>query len=156
MLILRMLSASCLKMRKYNVDYRLWALLSAISAGATALLAKKGVEDVPAHLALAVRVFFILVISVGVAIITRQTGLASLTKRTWLFLFLSAVVTGLSWLCYFQALKHGPITRVAPIDKLSFIVAMILGFVFLGEKVTPQLVCGAVLIVAGVLVTLIK
>ena len=138
------------------MDYRLWALLSAVFAGATALLATKGVEDVPTNLALAVRVFFILLISIGIAVSTRQTGLASLSRRAWVFLFLSAVATGLSWLFYFRTLKTGPISRVAPIDKLSFIVAMILGFLFLGEKVTPQLLGGAALIVAGVLLTLVK
>ncbi len=138
------------------MDYRLWALLSALAAGATALLAKKGVEEVPTNLALAIRVAFILVVAVGIAIATKQTGVASLSRRAWLFLFLSALATGLSWLCYFRALKLGPVSRVAPIDKLSFVVAMFLGALFLGEKVTPQLLGGAALIVAGVLLTLIR
>lgn len=137
------------------MDYRIWALLSAISAGATALLAKKGVEEVPTNLALAVRVFLILLIAVGIAIGTKQTSIAALSKDAWLYLFLSAIATGLSWLFYFRALKMGPVSKVAPIDKLSFVVAMILGITFLGEKPTPKLVGGAILIVIGVLVTLI-
>lgn len=137
------------------MDYRIWALLSALAAGATALLAKKGVEDVPSNLALAIRVFFILLISAGIAVGTKQTDLGSLSKNAWLFLFLSAVATGLSWLFYFRALKMGPVSKVAPIDKLSFVVAMTLGIAFLGEKATPKLLGGAALIVVGVLVTLL-
>ena len=137
-----------------GMDYRLWALLSALMAGATALLAKKGVEEVPTNLALAVRVAFILLISVGIAAATRQTGLAAISRRAWLFLFLSAVATGLSWLCYFRALKAGPVSKVAPIDKLSFVVAMALGSLFLGETVGPKVAAGAALIVVGVLLTL--
>lgn len=136
------------------MDYRIWALLSALAAGATALLAKKGVENVPSNLALAVRVAFILLISVGIAVATRQTDVGSLTRKAWLFLFLSAVATGLSWLFYFRAIKEGPISRVAPIDKLSFVVAMVLGILILGERVTLKLVAGAILIVVGVILTL--
>lgn len=136
------------------MDYRIWALLSAVAAGATALLAKKGVENVPTNLALAIRVAFILVISVGIAVATRQTDMGSLSRKTWLFLFLSAVATGLSWLFYFRALKDGPISKVAPIDKLSFVIAMALGVLVLGEKVSLKVVGGAVLIVAGVILTL--
>lgn len=137
------------------MDYRGWALLSALSAGATALLSKKGVEDVPSNLALAVRVAFILVIAVGIAAFTHQTGVANLSKRAWTYLFFSAIATGASWLCYFKALKMGPISKVAPIDKLSFVIAMALGIAFLGEKPTPKLILGAILIVIGVLVTLL-
>ena len=136
-------------------DFRIWALFSAVSAGATALLAKKGVEDVPTNLALAVRVFFILMISVAIAVGTKQTNVAALSKNAWQFLFLSAIATGLSWLFYFKALKMGPVSKVAPIDKRSFVVAMTLGIVFLGEKATPKLIGGAVLIVIGVLITIL-
>lgn len=137
------------------MDYRIWALLSAVSAGATALLAKKGVEDVPTNLALAVRVFFILIIAVGIAIGTKQTAVASLSKNAWLYLFLSAIATGLSWLFYFRALKLGPVSKVAPIDKLSFVIAMALGILVLGEKASPKLLGGAALIVVGVLITIL-
>ena len=138
------------------MNYKAWALVSALSAGATALLAKKGVEEVPTNLALAVRVFFILLIAIAIAFASGQTALFTISKRAWLYLFLSAVATGVSWLAYFRALKLGPISRVAPIDKLSFVVAMVLGILFLGEKTTPRLVGGAVLIIIGVLLTLGK
>lgn len=136
------------------MDFRIWALLSALAAGATAVLAKKGVEEVPANLALAIRVFFVLIISAALAFFTGQTDTATISKRAWGFLFLSAVGTGLSWLCYFRALKLGPVSQVAPIDKLSFVVAVLLGFLFLREPVTPKLVGGSALIVIGVVVTL--
>lgn len=136
------------------MDFRIWALLSAIFAGLTALLAKKGIENVPPNLAVAVRVAVVLVFAVGIAIATRQTKLAEISPRSYWFLIASGIATGASWLCYFRALHLGPVSQVAPIDKLSFVLAMVLGFVFLREKVTPQLIGGAGLIVAGVLLTL--
>ncbi len=138
------------------MDYRGWALLSALFAGFTALLSKKGLESVPSNLALAVRVVFILVISVAIAAATHQTQVAKLTLKQWALLGGSALATGASWLCYFRALKDGPVTAVAPIDKLSFVVAVVLGVVLLREKLTWNLGLGCVLIVCGVLVTLYK
>ena len=136
------------------MDYRIWALLSAIFAGVTAILAKKGVDGVPANTALMVRVAFVLVFSVGLAVATKQATLGNLSKTNWAFLAASAVATWLSWLCYFRALQSGDVARVAPIDKLSFVIAMILGIVILKEKVDAKLIAGGSLIVAGVLVTL--
>jgi transporter family protein len=136
------------------MDYRLWALGSAIFAGITAVLAKKGVEGVPSNLALAVRVAVVLVFAVAIALITNQADVRSVTQRQWTFLALSGVATGLSWLCYFRALKLGPVTKVAPIDKLSFVLAMILGVLFLKEKPAPNVWIGAAVIVVGVLITL--
>ncbi|HRJ26278.1 MAG TPA: EamA family transporter [Fimbriimonadaceae bacterium] len=136
------------------MDYRIWAILSAVFAGATAVLAKKGVEGVPSNLALAVRVAFVLAFSVGLALATKQGALQSLTKQNWLFLGLSAVATWLSWLCYFRALQGGDVARVAPIDKLSFVVAMVLGVLVLKEKVDAGLIVGSLLILIGVLITL--
>jgi transporter family protein len=137
------------------MDYRLWALVSAVFAALTAILAKKGVEGVPTNLALAVRVVVIVVFAVAIAVATKETNLGQLSPRNWIFLSLSAVATGASWLCYFRALQLGPVSGVAPIDKLSFVLAMILGFVVLKEKVTWSLVAGAGLIVSGVLLTLV-
>ena len=137
------------------MDYRVWALLSALFAGLTAILAKKGVEGVPANLALVVRVGFVLVFSVTLALGTRELALGGLSRQNWLFLGLSAIATWLSWLCYFRALQGGPVSRVAPIDKLSFVVAVVLGFLVLHEKPTLKVVGGAVLIVVGVIVTLL-
>jgi transporter family protein len=136
------------------MDYRAYAALSALFAGATAVLSKKGVEGVPTNLALAVRVSFVVLFAWGMAVITRQTAVAELTKAQWQWLALSAVGTGLSWFFYFRALQGGPVSAVAPIDKLSFVIAMGLGFWILKERVTPQLLGGAALIIAGVLVTL--
>lgn len=136
------------------MDYRIWALLSALTAGATAVLAKKGVEGVPTNLALAVRVAFILVFAVAMALVTRQTKLSEISPRAWWFLGASAIATGGSWFCYFRALQLGPVSKVAPVDKLSFVVAMVLGAAFLGETVGPKVMAGAALIVVGVLLTL--
>jgi transporter family protein len=136
------------------MDFRIWALLSALFAGITAVLAKKGVDGVPPNMALLVRVGFVLIFSLGLAIASRQIDLSTLTKANWTFLGLSAVATWLSWLCYFRALQGGEVARVAPIDKLSFVIAMLLGIVFLREKVDAKLVGGAAMIVGGVLLTL--
>ena len=136
------------------MDYRVWALFSALSAGATAVLAKKGVEEVPTNLALAVRVAFVFAFAAIIAVATRQTKLGDIPPRAWGFLAASAVGTGVSWLCYFRALSLGPVSKVAPVDKLSFVVAMVLGIVFLGESVGPKVAMGAGLIVVGVLLTL--
>ena len=136
------------------MDYRLWAFGSAIFAGITAVLAKKGVEGVPANLALAIRVAVVLVFAVAIAILTQQADVKSVTSRQWTFLALSGIATGLSWLCYFRALKLGPVAKVAPIDKLSFVLAMVLGVLFLKEKPAPNVWIGAAVIVVGVLITL--
>lgn len=136
------------------MGYQGWALLSALFAGLTALLVKLGVQGVPSNLALAIRVVVILAFSAAIAIATKETKLSAITPKGWMFLALSGVATGASWLCYFRALQGGDVSRVAPIDKLSFVIAMALGFLFLKEKVTPNLVGGAALIIGGVLLTL--
>jgi transporter family protein len=136
------------------MDFRVWALLSATFAGLTAILAKKGVEGVPTNLALAARVVVVLIFAVMIAVATKETRLSQLTTRNWIFLTLSGIATGASWLCYFRALQLGPVSKVAPIDKLSFVLAMVLGFLVLKEKVTLNLGLGAAMIVVGVLVTL--
>lgn len=118
------------------------------------MLAKKGVTDVPPNTALLVRVAFVLLFSTLLAWSTSQLRFDGLTKANWLFLGLSAVATWLSWLCYFRALQIGDVSRVAPIDKLSFVLAVALGFLFLGEKPDLKLLGGCGLIVGGVLLTL--
>jgi transporter family protein len=135
-------------------DYRVWALLSAVFAGLTAVLAKRGVEGVPANLALFVRVLVILAFAAAIAVATRQANVGMLGRQAWLFLVLSGLATGLSWLCYFRALQLGPVSRVAPIDKLSYLVAMALGFVALREAASPKAVIGGLVIGVGVLITL--
>lgn len=136
------------------MDFRIWAFLSAGFAGLTAILAKKGVEGVPSNLALATRVVVVLLFSVAIAIATKETKLGQLTTRNWIFLTLSGIATGASWLCYFRALQLGPVSKVAPIDKLSFVIAMVLGIMLLKEKISLNLGIGAALIVTGVLITL--
>ena len=129
-----------------------WALLSAIFAGITAVLAKAGVEGVNSHLATAIRTAVILVFTWAIALsVVPMSDIGSLTRRTWLYLVLSAIATGLSWLCYFRALQLGEASRVAPIDKLSVVFAIMLAAVFLREKLTWQHFAGGALIVSGAL-----
>lgn len=131
------------------------ALLSAFFAGVTAVLAKAGVSNVPSNLATLVRTVVILFFAAGIVWFRNEfSTLPALTTKNWIFLVLSGIATGLSWLFYFAALKAGPISLVAPIDKLSFVIAMILGIVFLQEKITPLTLVGACLILAGALLTL--
>jgi transporter family protein len=133
----------------------IYAGLSAVFAGLTAVLAKVGVGGVPSNLATLVRTVVILAFATGIVAARGEAHhLATLTARNWAFLVLSGVATGLSWLFYFAALKAGPVSGVAPIDKLSFVIAMSLGFLVLREPVKPLTLVGAALIVAGVLLTL--
>lgn len=137
------------------MHWAVYALLSAFFAGLTALLAKLGVSGVPSNLATFVRTTVVLVFAGGIVAATGELGfITRLSGRTWGFLALSGLATGASWLCYFAALKYGPISRIAPIDKLSFVLAMALGVVVLHEPVKFTTVAGALLIVAGVLLTL--
>lgn len=137
------------------MDWVALAFLSALFAGLTAVLAKLGVQDVPTNLATVVRTVVILAITASLATFrgeARQLG--TIPARGWAFLVLSGVATGLSWLCYFAALKRGPVSGVAPIDKLSFLVAMLLGWLILRDSIRPLSLLGAALIAAGVLLTL--
>ena len=126
-----------------------WSLLSALFAGLTAILAKIGVRNVDSNLATAIRTLVVLVFAWAVALASKTQSLASLPPRTWLFLVLSGLATGLSWLCYFRALQLGDAVKVAPVDKLSVVVAMILAALFLGESLTWQHWLGGALIVTG-------
>lgn len=127
-----------------------WALLSAVFAAATALLAKVGVEGVDSNLATAIRTTVILLFTWAIAIsLEKHHGLAEIGRRSWLFLVLSGIATGLSWLCYFRALQLGPASAVAPIDKLSVVLVIIFAAVFLGERLTPAKALGGLLIAAG-------
>jgi transporter family protein len=130
-----------------------WALLSAAFAGATAVLAKSGVENVDSNLATAVRTTVVLVFTWGMALVTSPpSAVAGLPRRSWLFLVLSGLATGLSWLCYFRALKLGPVAKVAPVDKLSVVFVLVFAASFLGEPLTWRTGLGAVLITAGAVV----
>ncbi len=136
------------------MDYRIWAAFSAIFAGLTAVLAKKGVEGVPSNLALAIRVVVILLFAWGIVFATKEYRVDGIAPRTWAYLCLSGLATGASWLCYFRALQLGPVSKVAPIDKLSFVIAVVLGIAVLKEKPSLNVAIGCAIIVAGVLVTL--
>lgn len=132
------------------MNWLVWALLSAFFAGLTAILAKVGVEKVDSNLATAVRTVVVLVFSWLLFFATGQVrAIGQLTGRSWLFLTLSGLATGLSWVCYFRALQLGPASRVAPIDKLSVIFAIILAAAFLQERLTPVQWIGGALICAG-------
>lgn len=130
-----------------------WSLLSAVFAGATAILAKIGVAGIDSNLATAIRTSVILIFTWAIAFATRKPGwLEPATSRTWLFLVLSGLATGLSWLCYFRALQLGPASRVAPIDKLSVAFVIGLAALFLGERLTAAKLLGGSLIVGGAIV----
>lgn len=129
-----------------------WALLSAGFAGLTAILAKVGVKDVDTNLATAIRTTVILAFAWLIAAFSNDQPLRSLAPKTWLFLALSGLATGASWLCYFRALQLGEASKVGPIDKLSVVVAMVLAVVFLGESVNWLHWLGGLLIVAGAVI----
>lgn len=135
-----------------------WALLSALFAGATAVLAKVGVEGVNSNLATAIRTTVILLFTWALVAMTVPGGAVSLISRKgWIFLILSGVATGLSWVCYFRALQLGPASQVAPIDKLSVVFVIAFAALFLGEAVDWRQWVGGGLIVAGaVILTLPK
>jgi len=130
-----------------------WALFSALFAAATALLAKVGVAHVDSNLATAIRTSVVVVFAWGIAFALGKHGeMRSLDRRTVLFLALSGIATGLSWLCYFRALQLGPASRVAPLDKLSVPLVMIFAWLLLGEKLNAAAIVGGVLITAGAVV----
>ena len=129
-----------------------WALLSALFAGLTAVLAKVGVRDVDSNLATAIRTVVILVFAWSIALATSSQPLSAISWRTWLFLGLSGLATGLSWLCYFRALQLGDASKVAPVDKLSVVVAIVFAALFLRERLTWQHYVGGTLIVSGAVI----
>jgi transporter family protein len=133
-----------------------WALFSALFAAATALLAKVGVAHVDSNLATALRTTVVVVFAWGIALALGKHGeMRSLDRRTVLFLALSGIATGLSWLCYFRALQLGPASRVAPLDKLSVPLVMIFAWLLLGEKLNAAAIVGGVLITAGAVVMVV-
>ena len=130
-----------------------WALLSAAFAAATALLAKVGVAHVDSNFAMALRTSVVVVFAWGIALaLGKHAEVCSLDRRTLMFLALSGLATGLSWLCYFRALQLGPASRVAPLDKLSVPLVMVFAWLLLGEKLTAPAVVGGLLITAGAVV----
>jgi transporter family protein len=131
----------------------LFALLSAIFAALTSILAKVGVEGVNSNLATAIRTIVVVAMAWGMVFLTNaQNGIAEISKRSWLFLILSGLATGASWLCYYKALQLGDASKVVPIDKLSVVITLILAFVFLHEEFTIKSLIGCILIGIGTLI----
>ena len=129
-----------------------FALLSAVFAVLTSILAKVGIDGVDSNLATAIRTVVVLVMAWGMVFVTNtQGGLTDISKKSWLFLILSGLATGASWLCYYRALQIGEASKVVPIDKLSVVITLVLAFVFLHERFTPKSLIGCLLIGAGTL-----
>lgn len=130
-----------------------WALLSALFAAATALLAKVGVTGIDSNLATAIRTSVVFVFAWAIALsLGHHHAISQIGGRSWLFLVLSGIATGLSWLCYFRALQIGPASSVAPVDKLSVVIVILCAWLFLGEKLTLMKATGGLLITAGAIV----
>lgn len=133
-----------------------FAFLSAVFAALTSLLAKIGIDGVNSNLATAIRTSIVLVMAWAMVFITdTQNGITAISRKSWIFLILSGVATGISWLCYYKALQLGNVTKVVPIDKLSVVFTFILAFLFLNEKFTAKSLVGCILITVGTLVTVI-
>ena len=129
------------------------ALLSAVFAALTSILAKVGVEGVNSNLATAIRTVVVVVMAWGMVFLTQaQSGLGEISRRSWLFLILSGLATGASWLCYYRALQVGEASKVVPVDKLSVVITLVLAWVFLKEEFSARSLLGAVLITVGTLV----
>lgn len=134
----------------------LFALLSSVFAAATSILAKVGIDGVDAHLATAIRTLVVVVMSWGMVLLTNvQSGIAEISRRSWIFLVLSGVATGASWLCYYKALQMGDVSKVVPVDKLSIVITLVLAYVFLHEQFTVKSLIGATLIAAGTFVMIL-
>ena len=136
--------------------WSIFALLSAIFAALTSILAKVGIEGVNSNLATAVRTIVVVLMAWFMVFVTgNQNGIVDISKKSWLFLILSGLATGASWLCYYKALQLGEVSKVVPIDKLSIVITIILAFIFLGEQITLKTLIGCCLIVAGTFVMIL-
>ena len=133
--------------------WMIFAVLSAVFAALTSILAKIGIEGVNSNLATAIRTIVVVIMAWGMVFLTHaQNGLAEISKKSWIFLILSGLATGASWLCYYKALQMGDASKVVPIDKLSVVITLILAFVFLHEQFTAKSLIGCILIGAGSLI----
>lgn len=131
----------------------IFALLSAVFAALTSILAKVGLNGVNSNLATAIRTVVVVIMAWGMVFLTNaQNGLSGISRKSWLFLILSGLATGASWLCYYKALQIGEASKVVPIDKLSVVITLILAFVFLHETFTTKSLIGCILIGAGTLI----
>ena len=130
----------------------LFAILSALFAALTSILAKIGIEGVNSNLATAIRTVVVVAMSCGMVFLTKtQSGITEISKKSWLFLILSGMATGASWLCYYRALQIGEASKVVPIDKLSVVITLLMAFIFLHEEFTVKSFIGCTLIGAGTL-----
>lgn len=130
-----------------------FALLSAAFAALTSIFAKIGIDGVNSNLATAIRTTVVLVMAWGMVFLTRtQGGIAAIGRKSWIFLIISGLATGASWLCYYRAIQMGEVSKVVPIDKLSVVITLVLAFVFLHEEFTVKSLVGCVLIGVGTLV----
>nr|WP_024836184.1 EamA family transporter [Clostridium sp. 12(A)] len=134
----------------------IFAILSSIFAALTSILAKLGIENVNSNLATAIRTFVVLIMAWGIVFLTGgMSGISEISKKSWIFLILSGLVTGASWICYYKALQIGEATKVVPIDKFSIVLTMLLAFVILHEQITVYKLIGILLITAGTFVMLL-
>lgn len=132
------------------------SMLSAFFAAVTSILAKIGIENVNSNLATAIRTLVVVIMSWLIVFITNsQTGIHDISNKSWLFLILSGLATGLSWLCYYAAIKSGQVSKVVAVDKASVILTFIIAFIFLGEKFTLKSIIGAILIGIGTFIMVI-
>jgi len=130
-----------------------FAIMSAVFAALTSILAKIGIEGVNSNLATAIRTVIVVVMAWGMVFLTHtQSGISEISRKSWLFLILSGLATGASWLCYYKALQMGEASKVVPIDKLSVVITLILAFVFLHEEFTAKSLIGCIMIGAGTLI----
>ena len=133
-----------------------FAILSSIFAALTSILAKIGIEGVNSNLATAVRTIVVVLMAWFMVFITgNQNGIVDISKKSWIFLILSGLATGASWLCYYKALQLGEASKVVPIDKLSIVITIILAFIFLGEQITLKTLIGCCLIVIGTFIMIL-
>ena len=136
--------------------WAIFAILSAIFAALTSILAKVGIEGINSNLATAVRTIVVVLMAWFMVFATgNQNGIVDISKKSWIFLILSGLATGASWLCYYKALQLGEVSKVVPIDKLSIVITTILAFIFLGEQITLKTLIGCCLIVTGTFIMIL-
>lgn len=136
-----------------NSMWFVFAILSAVFAALTSILAKIGIDGVNSNLATAIRTVVVVIMAWGMVFLTHaQSGLSEISRKSWIFLILSGFATGASWLCYYRALQLGEASKVVPIDKLSVVITLVLAFVFLHEQFTVKSLIGCVLIAVGTLI----
>jgi transporter family protein len=134
----------------------IFAILSAVFAALTSILAKVGIDGVNSNLATAIRTLVVVIMAWGMVFLTNaQNGVADISKKSWLFLLLSGIATGASWLCYYRALQMGDASKVVPIDKLSVVITLVMAFIFLHEEFTVKSAVGCILIGAGTLLMVV-